>query len=136
MKVRPITLIAILLSSLFLSLFAARVWSDFVYAKEQKMAYKLVAQLQKRRPQNVEAEVWKVATGWTITAYANVCFSKDYVSLDELRRFRVDLEKRLAGDVDLSTTDWIWQRLAETGPHGQQYRAKFEPEYRLDLRKE
>ena len=31
---------------------------------------------------------------------------------------------------DLQSIDWMWERLAETGPHGQRYVEKFEPEYR------
>jgi hypothetical protein len=115
------------------ALLALRVWALYVYAQERTAAYELVAKLSDRRPEDVDAEVWDVATTWAITAYANVCFSEGYVTLDELRRFRADTERRLAGDVDLKTIDWIWQRLAETGPHGQQYRQRFEPQYRDNL---
>ena len=102
-----------------------------MYAQEKKAIRAALEQLrQHRRPEKVSVEAWEVALGWTITAYENVCFSESSVRIDELRRFRAEIEKRLAGEVDLSTTDWIWQRLAGTGPQGQLYRKKFEPLYR------
>jgi hypothetical protein len=104
-----------------------------VYARERTAAHDVVFQLREQCPQNVSAEAWEVATSWAITAYANVCFSEDHVSIEELRRFRNDTEKRLAGKVDLVTIDWIWQRLGETGPHGKHYRQRFEPQYRGDV---
>jgi hypothetical protein len=117
-----------------ITLLAVRVWPLYVYAQERKAIRAALDELQRdRRPVKVDVEVWKIATSWTITAYENICFSEKHTSIDELRRFRVDVEKRLAGGVDLATTDWIWQRLAETGPHGQLYRRKFEPLYREDV---
>ena len=117
-----------------ITLLAVRVWSLHEYAQERKSVRETLDWLREdRRPDKVGAKVWEVATGWAITAYENVCFSEEHTSFCELRRFRVDFEKRLAGDVDLATTDWIWQRLAGTGPHGQHYRRKFEPQYRQDV---
>ena len=118
----------------FIAWFALRFWSLFAYAQEQHAMRDLVEQLPNRRPPGVSVAAWDVATGWAITACGNVCFSEGYVPIDELRRFRVDVEKRLKAEVDLTTIDWIWQRLGETGPHGQQYRKRFEPEYREGLK--
>lgn len=123
-------LAAVLLGVAFL---AFRVLPLLVYAQERTAAYEAVAQLPDRRPDGVDAQVWKVATSWAITAYANVCFSEGYVPIDELRSFRVDVEQRMAGNVNLATIDWIWERLAETGPHGQEYRNRFKPQYRESL---
>jgi hypothetical protein len=111
-------------------------WPQFVYAQDRKAAQELVDQLRDRRPANVAAPVWEVAEHWAGIAYANVCFSAEHVPLDELRRFRADVERRLSGPVDLATIDWLWQRLAATGPHGQHYRNRFEPVYREHLRAE
>ncbi len=109
-------------------------WPQFVYGRERSAAYEVVTQLVDRRPADVNAAVWEVATSWAITAYANVCFSDEHVPIDEHRRFRVDSEKRFEGDVNLATIDWVWQRLGETGPHGAQYRDRFEPQYRENLK--
>jgi hypothetical protein len=107
-----------------------------MYAQEKKAIRVALDELQRdRRPEKVDVEVWKAATSSTITAYENICFCESTVPIGELKRFRADIDERLTGHVDLSTTDWIWQRLAETGPHGRLYRKKFEPEYRLCLYK-
>jgi hypothetical protein len=113
---------------------AVQIWPQYVYAQERTAAYNVVAQLLDRRPDGVPAPVWDVAATWAATAYANVCFSADHVPIDELRRFRADVEQRLAGQVDLATIEWLWQRLAETGPTGQQYCSRFEPAYRAHLK--
>ena len=66
---------------------------------------------------------------WAGIAYANVCFSEGHVTLDALKSFVKDVEAKFKGPVDLSTVDWLWERLAATGPHGKQYRERFEPAY-------
>jgi hypothetical protein len=110
------------------------IWPQFVYGRERSAGHEVVTQLVDRRPADVPPAVWEEATTWAITAYANVCFSESHVPLDELRRFRVDSEERFEGEVNLATIDWVWQRLGETGPHGRQYRDRFEPQYRENLK--
>ncbi|GDY22689.1 hypothetical protein LBMAG56_40360 [Verrucomicrobiota bacterium] len=111
-----------------------RAWEIHIYYQEKGSVLELLHQLKRdRRPEKVEIETWGLAANWIITAFANVCFSESHVPFNELRRFRVDVEKRLSKDVDLATIDWISQRLAETGPHGQHYIEKWEPLYRRDL---
>lgn len=112
---------------------AMRVWGHFAYRRDQRVAMESVRQLRDQRPRDVDADTWEMASGWAITAYCNVCFSPEHVSHDELRRFRVDLEEQLRRPVDLSTIDWVWERLGQTGPHGARYRERFEPQYREEL---
>ena len=50
-----------------------------------------------------------------------------------MKRINNDLDTKLQGNVDIDTVDWIWHRLAATGPHGAQYVAKFEPIFRQEL---
>jgi hypothetical protein len=42
-----------------------------------------------------------------------------------MTRYGTDVEAKLAGDVDLDTLRWIWDRLAETGPNGKAYNEPF-----------
>jgi len=100
------------------------------YLQEQRAGRELIVQLQRRRPADVDPETWEWATNWAITAYCNVCFSREHVSLDELRRFNDDMAERLRVPVGLATVDWVWERLGRTGPHGLNYRQRFEPDYR------
>jgi hypothetical protein len=116
------------------ALFVVRVaYPLYAYAQEQRAAFDLVRQLAHRKPPEANAKAWEVATRWASTAVGNVCFSEEHVPIAELRRFRADLAARLEGDVDLSTIDWIWQRLAKTGPHGREYQQKFEAAYRDEV---
>lgn len=102
------------------------------YASQQRATSDLIDSLSSRRPNNVSPAKWETATTWTGIAVANVCYSPDHVSFAELGRFKSDLESKLEQDVDLETLDWIWHRLANTGPHGAQYVEKFEGIYRAD----
>jgi hypothetical protein len=103
------------------------------YSREQRVTYELVKQLRQRRPAAVAPLRWDAATSWAVTAYVNVCFSPEHVSLEELKRFRADLEQRLRGPVDLETVDWFWHRLGRTGPHGRGYHQRNEPLHRQAL---
>ncbi|MAP07555.1 MAG: hypothetical protein CMM00_01585 [Rhodopirellula sp.] len=103
------------------------------YPRWQRRGADIVESLQSRRPANVPAKTWDDATGWAITAYHNICFSAEHVPLDSLKQFINDAESMLAGPVDLDSVDWVWSRLAECSPHGEQYRERFEPQYRLTV---
>jgi hypothetical protein len=78
-------------------------------------------------PSGVDPAVWDHALGATITAYGNVCFSTEHVSIPEMYRLRDDLDAKLKGKVDLDTLVWIWERLGETGPPGQSYARRHRP---------
>ncbi len=41
--------------------------------------------------------------------------------------------EKLKEDVDLTTIEWIGERLAETGPHGQQYMKKWREQWKRML---
>jgi hypothetical protein len=106
-----------------------RLWRLLSYAQQQTIGARLIESLRDQSPKGVSTETWDHATGWAVTAYHNVCFSESHVTFEELVRFNKDAKVRLAEDIDLLTIDWVWARLAETGPHGQKYVSKFEPEY-------
>ena len=108
-------------------------YQQIVYANEQKKAAAVVESLAERRPEDVEPEPWETASGWAITAYHNVCFSRSHVTLLEMKRFRSDVKAEFATGIDLATIDWIWRRLAQTGPHGKQYVERFEPQFREQM---
>ena len=93
----------------------------------------LIASMDSRRPSTVSPREWEVVHFWIGVAFANVCFSPDHVSLAELKRFNNDLDSKLQGKVDLNTVDWIWERLASTGPQGAGYVERFMPQYRDEL---
>lgn len=103
------------------------------YPRHQSRGARLLETLNVRCPPNVSPKTWEDATGWAITAYHNICFNANHTSLHELDSFIADTEERLDGAVDLATIDWIWERLAATGPHGQKYAGRFLPQYRASV---
>lgn len=76
---------------------------------------------------NVNPDDWDCAHFRTWVAYENVCFDPRLVNTVEMYRLRDDLDRKLKGNVDLDTLVWIWNRLAETGPHGKKYVERFRP---------
>ena len=106
-----------------------RIWRLVSFARQQRIGAELIGSLKERCPEMVPKKTWDDATGWAITAYHNVCFSESHVTIVEMVRFNHDARMKLAGNVDLQSVDWVWKRLAETGPHGQRYVDKFEPKY-------
>jgi len=88
--------------------------------RESDAIQSLLHSLAKRRPANVTRGQWGSAVSWTLNLHGNslLPFEADGPTL---RRFRARLEERLAGPVDLSTIDWIWDEYALLTPHGREY---------------
>ncbi|MHB0960503.1 MAG: hypothetical protein ACYC0X_31130 [Pirellulaceae bacterium] len=84
-----------------------------------------ICSLQERRPANVTAESWRDCVAWASIAHCNICFSEEHTSYEAMCRFEVLLDDKLQEEIDLNTFVWIGDRLAETGPHGQRYMAKW-----------
>lgn len=103
------------------------------YPRHQSRGARLLETLDTRCPATVSPQTWDDATGWAITAYHNICFNANHTTLKELDSFVADTEERLNGPVDLATIDWIWARLAATGPHGEAYASRFLPQYRATV---
>ena len=115
---------------------AVRLWQLISYGRQQRNGADMLVPLRSRRPEAVSAKTWEHATSWAVTAYHNVCFSEEHVTYDELVRFNHDVRKELEGEVSLQSIDWVWSRLAQTGPHGERYVKRFEPQYRSDVYRE
>jgi hypothetical protein len=86
-----------------------------------------IANLEPTNPGSVPPAVWDCALGETVIAFDNVGMRVGQG--DVARRLRDDLERKLAGKVDLETLDWIWDRLSESGPHGRRYVGRFRPRF-------
>ena len=105
----------------------------WIYQHECDRIAKVIKSLNDRRPATVGKRVWDNGVGWTVTAHYNVCFSPGHTDLAAMVHFGETLDDRLQRDVDLSIFEWIWDRLAETGPHGKKYTDGFRPSLREDL---
>lgn len=88
-----------------------------------------ICSLEKRRPATVNPQLWEECVGWASTAQGNICYSEEHASYGAMCRFEQQLDEKLKEDVDLATIMWIGDRLAETGPHGQQYMANWRKQW-------
>jgi hypothetical protein len=78
-------------------------------------------------PPGIDPHVWNEAVTVAYNAHGNVCYSPDAVPLEEMRRLREDMETKSQGPINLDTLDWLWTRLAYTGPHGLKYSTQMRP---------
>jgi hypothetical protein len=81
--------------------------------------------LDERRPANIRPQLWADSVGWAGIAQGNICFSEEHTTYEAMCRLEEQLDEKLKGKIDLGTLEWIWDRLAETGPHGQSYVSTF-----------
>jgi hypothetical protein len=111
-----VAIVAVLLAALIVPL-----GRQLEYGKLRREMNDSIDALQYRVPHGVSPRVWECAWGWTLTAYGNVCFSEEHVRIEEMYRLRDELVPKLRGPVGPQTLVWIWERLAQTGPHGKRY---------------
>lgn len=103
------------------------------FGQQVRRMNRLLESIASHRPTDVSIRSWDSAVGWARTATANVCFSPNLVSMHEMTTFVDELDARVTRDIDLSTIEWIWERLRKSGPHGSRYVSKWYPEYRREL---
>jgi hypothetical protein len=108
----------------FLAFIATPVYQEMRYWNIRQELNDRISSLKPAVPPGTNPTVWDCASSWTITAYGNVCFSEEHVSLEEMYCFRDDLDSKLKGPVNSALLVWIWDRLAQTGPHGKRYVAR------------
>ncbi len=116
-------LAAIVVLALVPVLWQVRRW--YVFHAERDRVDKITKSLENRRPATVSERAWNNGIGWSVNALYNICVSPGQGRLEDMTRFRMALEDKLQGDVDLSVFDWIWDRIGEVGPYGRHYTDKF-----------
>ena len=77
--------------------------------------------LARKRPPSVSRKQWENVVAWTLNAHGNCLTFHADIPQDEMARFEAELKRRLAGPVDLSTIDWIWDEIVRLTPGGQRY---------------
>jgi hypothetical protein len=80
----------------------------------------IIESLATRRPPNVTVGQWEAALFWTENLHVSSMLSHE-ARLSELRKLRDDMREKVAGEVDMDTILWIWDRYAQTTPHGKSY---------------
>ncbi|MFG0296919.1 MAG: hypothetical protein ACF8PG_13515 [Maioricimonas sp. JB045] len=127
-KMRYLVLAAMLVVGLFGAVKGPQIYEVLRFRSLYLQSAEYVETLRVSCPEEVSPERWSEENFGIGTAFANVCFSTNHVPLDEMERLTVDLRERITGQpIDLTTIDWVWDRLAATGPHGEQYVGKWRP---------
>jgi hypothetical protein len=105
------------------------VWRFKTFQNELTQLRLTLEPWRQNTPPNVNAHAWGEVSGFvTQTAVGNICFTPDHVSHAEVRRLRQDVDAKMAeGPATAETLDWLWRRLAETGPQGVKYTTQFQP---------
>jgi hypothetical protein len=83
--------------------------------------------LARKRPPTVSRKQWENVVARTLNAHGNCLTFHADIPQDEMERFAAELKRRLAGPVDLSTIDWIWDEIVRLTPGGQRYSDNWRP---------
>jgi hypothetical protein len=70
-----------------------------------------------RRPADVPAEQWREAVRWTANLIVQVYFGPSEDDPNGLQRLCDSFDDKIAGDVDLTTLQWVWDE-CEKSPRG------------------
>lgn len=105
----------------FLIAAAFEVYPRMRYSQRSRRTNNKIIALMNRKPTKLNEKQWEQYVGWASIAYCNICCSEGHASYKAVCRFEEQLDEKLKEEIQLETIDWIGDRLAETGPHGQRY---------------
>ncbi len=101
------------------ALMAFVIWWPSESFRESVKLRDVIDSLAKRRPSDMEPGQWKIAVWWTSNLDGNsLTYRADASSIRSLRE---QLERRLEGDVNMVTIEWIWDSYADLCPSGKRY---------------
>ena len=82
--------------------------------------------LAERRPENVNPKQWAACLNWTWNLHDN--WGPDsYFDARSRETFLAEFDKKLKGQVDLSTIDWIWDQYALHTKGGRSWSDHYRP---------
>lgn len=73
-----------------------------------------------KRPSNLSSAQWQCMINWTRNLHGNSLIAFQ-VSTRDIAAFEVRVGKKLSGNVDAATIEWIWDEYAKICPGGQKY---------------
>ncbi len=115
--------VAIIVLSLLLGLVVVPVARQVTLRKESdrllQQAISKVDALAAKRPSGVPKDQWLQAVEWTSYVVDQVLVDYDHRNLDVLRQLCEGLNERRAEEVDLTTLQFVWERLEEVEPDGE-----------------
>ena len=119
--------LAVLLVFLVVFLWPATDWAEGHPFYAQKDRIEAVVEKWCTPPSDVDRDYWE--HGWVTVSNAigNVCFTKDQVPVEEMERLYRDVVAQDDQPHTWQRLEWLWYRLAETGPHGRKYINQMQP---------
>lgn len=79
-----------------------------------------IESLRARQPGNLNAAQWNCLVDWTRNLHGNSLIAFQ-TSTGQIAAFESRVRRRLAGTVDASTVEWLWDEYAEVCPGGLAY---------------
>jgi hypothetical protein len=125
-------LIAVIAALALIALLAGGGWQAYRYSQwrsfqTEKERIETIVESWQAPPADADPVQWGAAWETAYNAVGNVCFTPEQVNPEEMVRLREDVERRNQKPVNLETLAWLWSRLAQTGPHGNDYITRMQP---------
>lgn len=80
----------------------------------------LIDGLYARRPPNLTASQWRCMVDWTHNLHGNSLIAFQ-TTTTQIMEFEARVDKKLSGNVDADTIEWIWDEYAKVCPGGKNY---------------
>jgi len=102
-------------------------WKIHIHSSQYERMTAGFEALRFRRPLEISAAEWDHQLRWLHNLAGNCLCVDRYVPTRTLGQLADDLERRIAGEVDLRTVDWIWDEVARVSTIGPGYSERFRP---------
>ncbi len=103
------------------------IWEQKAFWAEHRAVTKVISRWQSTPPAEYDPHIWRNVVGTVQSAVHNVCYTRQHVPVVEMKRLREEIEAADRHPITLQTWDWLWARLARTGPKGNEYIQRMTP---------
>jgi len=69
-----------------------------------------ISSLSTRKPRNIPPDQWQRAVDWTANVVTQIYSVHTFDDPEEIRRLCNSLDQKIAGQVDLTTLQWVWEQ--------------------------
>jgi len=78
-----------------------------------------ISSLRTRKPPSIPPDQWQRAVDWTANVVTQIYSVHTFDDPEEIRRLCNSLDQKIAGQVDLTTLQWVWEQCEdeEDGRH-------------------
>lgn len=126
------SLLVVIAALALISLTATGTWLTYRYSvwrefKSEMERIETVVETWRAPPADADPARWEAAWQTAYNAVGNVCFTPEHITREELTCLREDVERQDQLPLSFDTLAWLWSRLAQTGPHGQEYITRMQP---------